>query len=156
MTATTTPQHWRNSRFLVGLFFFSAVLTFALGLLIVLIAIGLEIPFTFGALFKSAFTLFAGLAVLRGAMWQWGLARVTARNEVRFEPDAAYIVRVGAEPDQAKVRVAWADIARVRRSGDAVTIRKTDGSEISFNAYEFFLPSHLGKAIAARAGKEFK
>ena len=150
MTATSL-ERWRNSRLLIALLFFTSIVTGAAGLLLALAAIGLEIPFTFGALPQSAFALLAGLAAIRGAMWQWSLARTTARNEVRFEPDAACIVRAGDNQ-----RILWADIAGVMRDGGAVTIRESDGSAVSFNAYDFFMPARLGKAIAARAGKEFK
>jgi hypothetical protein len=36
-----------------------------------------------------------------------------------------------------------------------ITVKTSDGRSIAFTAYDFILPSRLGKQIAARAGLDF-
>jgi len=81
----------------------------------------------------------------------WRMTLKAGRNLAVFEEDGVHFFYGAKETDV----IAWPDIKEVTRGGGQITIHA--GEEyMTFDGYSFFLPSRLGKALAARAGKELK
>lgn len=151
MDSEAPIDRWRNSRSLIWLTYLSAGLMMLLALLLGLSSIGMLIPFRFSALGQAFMLALIGLLIAAGAVSVWRLGRRASAKEARFEQDAICFYDGASVTD----KIAWADIRSVGQGGGQVTIRCADGQLLSFDGYMFFFPSRLGKAIAARAGKEF-
>jgi hypothetical protein len=144
-------ERWRNSRSLIWLIYFSAALMMCVALLLGLAGLGMLMPFRFSAL-GQAFTFAAiGLITAWGAFSVWRMGRKASAKEARFEQDAICFCDGPSVTD----KIAWDVIRAVSHRGGQVTIACSDGEYLGFDGYMFFFPSRLGKAIAARAGREF-
>lgn len=146
------PNRWRNSRLLIWLIYFSAFVMLLMGLLVCLAGIGSLMPFRFGNLGQAFMLALLGLGVVAGALKVWRMGRTAARNNASFQPDGLHFF-IGAKETE---KIAWPDITRVTYQGGNILIHGGEGQLFGFDAYSFFLPSRLGKAIAVRAGKEFQ
>jgi hypothetical protein len=147
-----TIRYWRNSRLLLALIYLSAVLMMLMALLLLFAAIGSLMPFHASALGQAFMLVILGFGVAAGAAKVWGMGRNAVRTEARFEPDGVHFYYHSKETE----KIGWQDISKVTHGGGQVMIHGADGQLLGFDGYGIFLPSRLGKAIAARAGKEFK
>lgn len=152
MDTERLPDRWRNSRPLIWLIYFSALVMLLMGLAVCLAGIGSLMPFSFGNLGQAFMFALLGLGVAVGAVKVWRMGRTAARNNASFQPDGLHFFMGAEETD----KIAWPDITRVTHGGGKILVHGGEGQLLGFDGYSFFLPSRLGKAIAARAGKEFQ
>ncbi len=144
-------DYWKNSTGLVGLIYFSAIVIFILSLMICLAAFGSLVPFKFSGLAQAVMLGGTGLASFWGGVSVWKMGRRASLNTARFLPDGVHFYYGARETDL----IRWSDIKYVGSQGGTVTIQAGPDRALSFDAYTFFMPSRLGRAIAAQAGKEF-
>jgi len=141
--------YWQNNQLAVWSVYLSAVVIIFLALMIGLGAIGTLIPFQAANLGQAMMLAILGIATVSGGIAVWRLGRKAALNRAELRADGVHFFYGCRETDQ----IAWADIARVTHDNGSVTIHAGKDRMLSFDGYSFFLPSNLGRAIAARAGK---
>jgi hypothetical protein len=145
-------EYWRNNKWAVGTIYLSAVVIIILALMICLAALGSLIPFKFSALGQTFMLGLTGLGTIWGGVGVWKMGRRASMNTARFLPDGVHFYFGAAETDN----VRWTDITQVTNQSGTITVYAVPDRMLSFDAYTFFLPSHLGRAIAMRAGKQFR
>lgn len=152
MESNPIERRWRNSRLVLTLIYLSAVLIMLMALLLALGGIGTLMPFRASALGQAFMLMIFGLVVAAGAVKVWGMGRNAAHTEAHFEADGVHFYYKSKETE----KIAWDEITQVTHGGGQVMVYGINGQLLAFDGYAFFLPSRLGKAIAARAGKEYK
>ena len=154
MAFDKTTGQWRNSRGLLALTFSGAVIMMVLAALLGMATLAMLIPFHASGLSQAFMLAMTCFGTAAGARQVWRMGREAARNTARFEKDGVHFYYGAKESG----RIGWPEIVEVTHGGGAngqVNIQYANGELFSFNGYSFFLPSRLGKEIAARAGKEF-
>lgn len=152
MTDKQIPQTWRNGRIAVASIYFAAALILLGGVLICLGAIGSLMPFRFGNLGQAFMLAVLGIGLIPSGLGVWKMGVRASRNKAVLQADGVHFFYGPKETDH----IDWQDITRVTHKGGEIGIHNSQGPLIAFDGYSFFLPSRLGKAIAARAGKSFE
>ena len=152
MQAEHQVKRWQNNRILLGFMFLTAgVLTLG-GAFMILAAIVTLFPFKTENLSTAVSIGIAAGAIFLTGFKLWRMTLKAARHLAVFQNDGVHFFYGAQETDV----VAWPDIREVTRGGGQITIHAGADRYLSFDGYSFFLPSRLGKAVAARAGKELR
>lgn len=143
-------KRWQNNRILLGFMFLTAgVLTLG-GAFMIVAAIVTLFPFKMENLGTAVSIGFAAGAIFITGFKLWRMTLKAARHRAIFENDGVHFFYGAKETDV----IAWPDIKEVTQGGGQIIINAGENRYLSFDAYSFFLPSRLGKAVAARAGKQ--